>query len=280
MSKGEPLRLAWFATGTGATSPLLLRAALGEIESGGLNARIVVVFSNREPGEDDASDRYRALVKATGIPLVSLSDRRFRRERGGEVARKGAALPQWRLDYDRDVMRLLKRYPFDIGVLAGYKLIFGPEAAARWDLLNLHPAAPGGPKGVWQDVIWELIKQRAERAGVMIHLVTADLDEGPAVTYCTYPIRGPEFDSLWAAIEGRKADEVGAEERENNALFQAIRRHGVARELPLVIETLRAFADGRIQIAGKRIVDAAGDDFGALNLTQRIEQMVAAGADA
>lgn len=268
------LTLGWFATGTGTTSPKLLAAALDAVASGRLDARIAVVFCNREPAEDPMSDAYHHQVRASGIPLVTLSDRRFRREHGGQVARKGEPLPKWRPAYDREAMRLLEPYPFELGVLAGYKLIFCEEAAARWDLLNLHPAEPGGPKGIWQDVIWQLIETHAGRAGVMMHLATPELDEGPPVTYCTYAIHGPPFDALWKEAAGRTVDEIKAAEGEDNPLFQEIRRHGVAREIPLVIETLRAFADGRVRVAAKRVVDAEGQPAPPHDLTQVIELAV------
>lgn len=273
---GQVLRLAWFATGAGTTSPRLLRACLEAARSGRLDAAIAVVFVNREPGEDEGSDAYCAEVEASGVPLVRLSDRRFRRERGGEVARKGEALPAWRVEYDREVMRLLAPYEFDLGVLAGYKLIFGAEAATTWDLLNLHPAIPGGPIGVWQDVIWELIATGSDRAGVMMHLATPELDEGPVVTYCTYPIRGPDIDPLWRDVECRLPSEARDEKGEGLPLFKAIRNAGVAREIPLVIETLRAFADGRIRIHGKRVVDVDGVAIAGCDLTEEIERLVCA----
>ncbi len=269
------LRLGWFATSRGETSRKLLATAYDAIASGRLNARIAVVFCNRERGEDPNTDLFLDQVRSYGLPLVCLSSRDFRRRLGAPIARKDQPLPEWRRDYDREVMRLLDPYPFDIGVLAGYMLIFGEEAAARYDLLNLHPAAPGGPAGVWQDVIWQLIESRADRAGVMMHLATPELDQGPVVTYCTYPIRGPAFDPLWAQIEGRSVDEIKAAEGESNALFREVRRHGVAREIPFVVETLRAFAGGRLRIDGKRPVDAAGRPIAGYDLTPEIEQAVA-----
>ncbi len=269
------LRLGWFATARGETSRKLLAAACDAIDSGRLHARIAVVFCNRAPGEDPNTDLFLEQVRSRGLPLVCLSSRDFRRRLGAPIARKDQPLPDWRRDYDREVMRRLEPYPFDIGVLAGYMLIFGAEAAARYDLLNLHPAAPAGPKGVWQDVIWQLIESRAERAGVMMHLATPALDEGPVVTYCTYPIRGPAFDPLWAQIEGRSVDAIKAAEGESNALFLEVRRHGVAREIPLVVETLRAFAGGRLRIEGKRPVDAAGRALAGHDLTAEIERTVA-----
>lgn len=265
------LRLAWFATARGITSGKLFAAARGAIARGRLDAEITVVFCNRDPGEDSNTDAFLDQVRESGIPLVTLSSRDFRKQVGGRIARKGESLPQWRREYDREVMRALEPYPFDLGVLAGFMLIFGEEAAARWDLLNLHPAAPGGPVGMWQDVIWQLITDNADRAGVMMHLATPDLDQGPVVTYCTYPIRGSAFDPLWRDVECRPLGEARADKGEDLPLFKAIRRAGVAREVPLVIETLRAFADQRLRIARKRVVDATGRPIEGYDLSRTIE---------
>jgi len=269
------LTIGWFSTGRGPGSRKLLAAATNEIASGRLDARIPVVFCNREPGEDENTDLFLDQVRGCGLPLVSLSSRDFRRSRGEKPVLKGDLLPQWRNEYDGEAMHLLEPYPFDIGVLAGYMLIFTERFLSKYDLLNLHPAAPGGPKGIWQDVIWQLIETRAERAGVMIHLATPELDEGPAITYCTYAIRGPSFDPLWRDAESRTVEEIKATEGEANALFAEIRRQGVARELPLVIETLRAFAESRIRIGNKHPTDAARNPILPSDLTEAIERAVA-----
>lgn len=268
------LRLAWFATARGQTSGKLLAEAQNAIAAGHLDAEIAVVFCNRTPGEDQNTDVFLEQVQASGIPLVMLSSRDFRKQAGGAVARKGGDIPEWRRAYDREVMRVLEPYPFDVGVLAGYMLIFCDEAAAKWNLLNLHPAAPGGPVGMWQDVIWELIDTGADRAGVMMHLVTPDLDEGPVVAYCTYSIRGPSLDALWQDVECRTMDEARGEKGEDLPLFKEIRRQGVLRERPLVTETLRAFADGRIRIVDKRLIDASGNPVAGYDLTDEIEARV------
>jgi phosphoribosylglycinamide formyltransferase-1 len=108
----------------------------------------------------------------------------------------------------------------------------------------------------------------------MMHLATKDLDQGPPVTYCTYSIRGRAFDGLWAQVVGRSVAEVQASEGEDNRLFREIRRQGVMRELPLVVATLRAFADGKVRIAGGRVVDAGGLPIGGYDLTQEIDRLV------
>jgi folate-dependent phosphoribosylglycinamide formyltransferase PurN len=269
------LDIGWFSTGRGEGSRKLLAAVHREIAAGRLDARIAMVFCNRDPGEDEKTDIFLDLVRGYDLPLVTFSSRDFRRRLGEKPVRKGQTLPEWRSDYDREVMRLLETYPFEIGVLAGYMLIFAEEFAQTYDLLNLHPAAPGGPKGVWQDVIWQLIETRAERAGVMMHLATPELDEGPPVAYCTYSIRGDQFDDLWNEIEGRPLRDIQAQEGEKNQLFIEIRRHGVAREIPLVIETLRAFAEGRLRINAKRAVGTSGSPIAPFDLTEEIERTVA-----
>jgi phosphoribosylglycinamide formyltransferase 1 len=272
------LNIGWFSTGRGPGSRRLLAAVRDEISSGRLNARIAVVFCNRNEGEDENTDLFLAQVRGYGLPLVSLSSRDFRRRRGEKPVRKGELLPEWRSEYDREVMRLLEPYPFDVGVLAGYMLIFTDTFLRKYDLLNLHPAAPGGPKGIWQDVIWQLIEARAERAGVMMHLATPELDEGPPVAFCTYSIRGPAFDPLWQGAQGRTVEEIKATAGEEYPLFAEIRRHGLARELPLVLETLRAFAEARIRIAAKHPADSEGNPMPSFDLTPQIERAVASAA--
>ena len=269
------LDIGWFSTGGGEGSRRLLAAVNREITSGRLHARIATVFCNRAPGEDENSDVFLEQARGYDLPLVTLSSRDFRRRLGKKPVRKGEPIPEWRREYDREVMRLLEPHRFQIGVLAGYMLIFTEDFAQRYDLLNLHPAAPGGPKGVWQDLIWQLIETCAERAGIMMHLATPELDEGPAVTYCTYSIRGRSFDELWSEVGGWSVADIKAQEGEGNRLFAEIRRHGVAREIPLVIETLRAFAEGRVRIDAKRVVDSRGTPIAPFDLTTEIERSVA-----
>ncbi|MFQ5879185.1 MAG: phosphoribosylglycinamide formyltransferase [Dehalococcoidia bacterium] len=270
------LKIGWFSTARGQTSRRLLKAAQEAIQTGGLDARIIFVFSNREPGESPETDRFFEMVRGYGLPLLCLSSGRFRRERGLPPARAGEPLPPWRLEYDRHVMRLIEPYGFDLGVLAGYMLIVGHEMCGRYPLLNLHPAPPGGPAGTWQEVIWHLIATGAERAGAMMHLATPELDQGPPVTYCTYPIHGPDFDPLWEEVAGQKVEEIKARQGEENRLFSQVRRYGVARELPLVVATLRAFAEGRVRIEGGSVVDAQGRAISGYDLTAEIDRLAEA----
>ncbi|GAH20902.1 unnamed protein product, partial [marine sediment metagenome] len=179
------------------------------------------------------------------------------------------------LDYDREVMNRLQGSSADLCVLAGYMLIVGEEMCHRYNMINLHPAAPGGPKGTWQEVIWQLIDNQAEATGVMMHLVTPELDEGPPATYCTFPIRGKPFDRYWDEIKGHPVEEIREREGESNRLFRLIRKHGLAREFPLIISTLKAFGQGKIKITtGKKVVDSKGKPIKGYNLTDEIDKQL------
>jgi folate-dependent phosphoribosylglycinamide formyltransferase PurN len=142
-------------------------------------------------------------------------------------------------------------------------------------MLNLHPAAPGQPAGTWQEVTWQLIEQRADHGGVRIHLVTAELDEGAIVTYCTFPLRGPTIDLLWQTAEHRSISDIRENDGESFPLFQEMRRRGTARELPLVVETLRAFADGRLRLEEGRIMAGGTRVVHGFDLTPEIEGSLA-----
>lgn len=245
------------------------------IRGGGLQAEIAFVFSSRERGEAEPSDRFLELVQSYDLPLLTFSYSRYRRERNLPVVRVGEPLLPWRRDYDREVARLIEPYPFDVGMLAGFMLIFTDVVCERWPLLNLHPAAPGGPIGMWQAVIWELIAGRADRSGVTIFLCTTELDRGPTVTYCTYPLRGATLDPLWRLVKDRSVEEIKAAEGEEHPLFKEIRRQGATRELPLIVATLRAFADGRLRFQGLQVVSAGGTPIAGYDLTPEVEAAVA-----
>ena len=271
------LRIGWFSTGRGEGSRGLLSFVADAIESGRLDAQIEFVFSNREPGEAEGSDAFFELVASYALPLVTLSSTRYRREHGG------GTVSRHRGGFDREAMRLLERFNPDVCALAGYMLICSGEMCRRYPLLNLHGALPDGPTGTWQSVIWQLIESRATRTGSMIHLATEEVDRGPVLSHCELPIAGDGFDEEWRRIAGRGVDELKSEEGEDNGLFRLIRSEGYRREPYLLLETLRAVADGRLLVRPGETPDAGGDsrrDAGGLDLTAEIEAALASASPA
>lgn len=267
-------QMGWFSTGRDKAARDLLTIAQRSIALGEIRDDIAFVFCNREPGESKESDLFLRLVRNYGLPLVCFSYRKFKSARGMLNPRPDKPLPQWRLDYDREVTKRLQGFQPDLCVLAGYMLITGEEMCRKYNIINLHPAAPGGPVGTWQEVIWQLIESKADTTGVLMNLVTPELDKGPPATYCTFPIRGKPFDKYWAEIEGRSMEEVKESEGESNRLFKLIRKHGLAREFPLIISTLKAFSRGKVRIKEHRIVNTAGKPIRGYNLTKEIERVL------
>ncbi len=267
-------QFGWFSTGRGKGSRALLKAAQMSIKQSDINAEIAFVFCNREPGESTETDLFIEQIESYHIPLVCFSYQKFKAIKGTTSNQQGETLPQWRLDYDREVMARLKGFHHDLGVLAGYMLIVGKEMCQRSNMINLHPAAPGGPAGTWQEVIWQLIERDTRESGVMMHLVTPELDKGPVVTYCTFPIRGESFDRYWQEIKGKTVAEVKREEGGDNSLFKLIRKHGLAQEFPLIIATLKAFSQGKVKISNSKVVNRQGTPVNGCNLTDEINELV------
>ena len=185
------------------------------------------------------------------IPLLCLSHKKFKTVGQEELRRK----------YDREVNNKISSFACDVCVLAGYMLIVSQALCQQHDMINLHPAPPGGPVGSWQDVIWALIDTKSDTARAIMHLVTPELDKGPIVSYCLFPIKGEPFARYW-----RKGD--------RDALFRLIRRHELAREFPPITLTLQSLSRGDISIRAGAVTDAQGRATSGYNLTHRVDEEV------
>ena len=268
-------KIGWFSTGRGAGSRGMLKTTQDAIKSGELNAEIEFVYCARERGETEATDQYLDMVKGYGIPLVSFSYQRYRAKRGMPSPDLSQPLPQWRIDYDKEVLKLLSKFKPDLVLLAGLMIVTSPLMCEKYEIINLHPAAPGGPAGTWQQVIWKLIESKADTHGIKMHVAIPELDMGPTATYCTFPIRGRVFDKLWGEIEGKSVEEIKSVQGVENALFKTIREHGAIREVPLIIKTLKVFSEGKIKITKDRqVIDTAGRVIKGYDLTREIDAAV------
>ncbi len=261
--------MGWFSTGRDEAARELLQRVYENISNGVIPGRIGYVFCNRRPGEALESDRFIELVKTLDLKVTFLSSSEF------DPHLRLASPEIWRAKYHEEVMNRVHKYGAEVIVLAGYMLIVSPEMCKRYAIVNLHPAQPGGPKGTWQEVIWQLIRHRSSETGAMMHLVTEELDEGPPITYCTFPIRGKDFDPLWDDLEKRlikeSMDDVIGEQGEENPLFIEIRRQGVRREVPLIVYTLKALAEGRVRVMEGKLINQKGEEAGSILLNNEIE---------
>jgi folate-dependent phosphoribosylglycinamide formyltransferase PurN len=283
-----PARLGLFSTLTGPGSrDLVTRLARACADGGVPNAEIAFLLVNREAGESaDTDEAVRAVEGAFGYPVVRASAVRFEPEARKVARAAGAdgerALWAWR---DRFYASYADRLPpTELDLLVGDMWIWGPRQCAERRGVNLHPALPGAASGkMWFDVIWDLVAAGAEESGVMLHRVTTDVDEGPVVSYCRYPLRGEGLDALWASLPAdpvERAALVAAERSRKrdseHPLFRALRQKGAAREAPLLLATMRAVADGRLRLTDEGVLDAAGSTIaGGLDLTADVEAVVA-----
>ncbi len=252
------MNIGWFSTGRDEATRQLLQAVWDKSHSGDINGEISFVFSNHEPGEAKESDLFFELVRSYNIPLVCLSHKKFKTAKEEEDL---GIKKEWRIKYDREVHKKIEPFAPDLCVLAGYMLIVSEELCQKYDMINLHPAPPGGPTGSWQEVIWALIQNEAETTGTMMHLVTPELDRGPVISYCLFSIKGEPFTEYW-----RKDDK--------NMLFRLIRQHELVREFPLIILTLQALSQGDIGIKDGRVIDAQGKTISGYNLSGKVDEEV------
>jgi len=244
-----------FSTGRDIEAIQLFQEIYNSIKKGIVRGEIAYLFSNREEGEERITDSFLKLVRDCEIELITFSSKNFQREMRRqaieESKKMGGDSPlliQWRNEYDHEIR---VRIPASCDIyLIGYMLIMGREMCESYNILNLHPAPPGGPQGSWQEVMRKLIESNATEAGCMMHLVTPELDKGPPISYCTFSIVGRDYEPLWKEYYSTS---------NYSKLFSKIREEEFRRESPLVIHTIKAFADRKIWIEGKRVMTGEGE---------------------
>ena len=268
----------WFSSGRDQAAIDLFVAAQERMAGGFIPGRIAYVFCDREPGETSASDRFLAEVQARGVPLVTHSSRALRRQIGAGVPEVEA----FREAYDAQTITLLKDFAVEVVVLAGYMLILSHRLCRTFLCLNLHPAVPGGPKGTWQEVMWQLLAAGTREAGGMMHLATPELDMGPPVTYFRFPLTGPAFAPLWAQfaakLERHSLAAIQAREGEAEPLFASIRAAELRREFPLILLTLKDLAEGRFKLTWKGAFIDGRLTPGGVELTAQVEEFLKRGS--
>ena len=169
----EPLKLAVLISGNGSN----LQSIIDAIEQGRLNAQIKAVVSNN-------SAAY-GLVRATqhGLSTWVIDHRDY----------------QDREQYDGVLQHYLESVAADYIVLAGFMRILGPGIIKAFEhrILNIHPSLLPAYKGL--NTHQRALDDNATHHGVSIHLVTAELDDGPIICQAKYPVEaGDRVEDLQA----------------------------------------------------------------------------------
>ncbi len=270
--------VGWFSTGRDAAARNLLRAVYEKRHE--LGVYIPFVFCNYNRGEGagdrDYADRreFFDLVDDYGIPLVAVPWKPF----AGQYGTK------WRDAYGKAIESALRGLPDNLDVLAGFMLWVPDNVCQERKMLNLHPALPDGPKGTWQQVIWQLMEEDAKETGIMFHRVTKDLDRGPPVTFSRFPVRGVPYDRHWQDYRGQRSSLTLEQMKEkypdesfprgSHPLFRTIREQGEKREIPGLIYTIGEFANGNIRFYGDAVISRSRALEKGYDITDLVEEEI------
>ncbi|MFZ5638272.1 MAG: phosphoribosylglycinamide formyltransferase [Pseudomonadota bacterium] len=191
------LRIAVLASGAGTN----LQALIDAVAAGALDVDIVGAFS------DKATCAALRRARDAGIPAIALSPKAFADRTAFDAAffaEVDAASP-------------------DLIVCAGYMRIISAAEIARRPgrMINLHPSLLPAFKGL--DTHRRALDAGATEHGASVHVVTADLDDGPVIAQARVPVlAGDDVDALAARVR--------------------------AVEHPLLVETVRLLASGELRL--------------------------------
>ena len=150
------------------------RVKVGVLLSGrGSNFEAISEYKRKDP------DRaYDIALVASNVP-----------EARGLVLARRFGIPIWaqshkgmdRAAFDDLVDAELRRHGVEVVVLAGYMRLLSREFVEKWEgrVLNIHPSLLPAYKGL--DTHARAIQAGEEYAGCSVHIVTAELDDGPVV---------------------------------------------------------------------------------------------------
>ena len=161
-SAAGKVAVAVFISGRGSNLVALARAA----EAPGYPARIAVVVSDRA----DAAGL--AFAAGRGIPVAVVARRDHASREAFDAALEAAAL-------DRGA---------ELICLAGFMRILGAGFVGRWEgrMLNVHPSLLPAFHGL--DTHARALSAGVKLHGATVHLVTAELDDGPILAQAAVPV--------------------------------------------------------------------------------------------
>ena len=261
------LKIGWFSTGNGKGSLGFISFLLNQINKKSLNASLEFVFCNREFGEAAGSDEYINYVTENNINLVTLSSNNFQKKN------KYKKFSDCRELYDKEVLKLISEYEVDIIVLAGYMLILSEDLCTRFKFINLHPALPDGPKGTWEQVITQLIKNDQNYSGLNVHIVTKKLDAGKSIGYCKFPIKSIMHNDAWQQFYLESKKNFKNIIYEDLDLFTLIRNQILLREKYLLIIAINYLINNE-EILEKLFTQKVSTDFKSLDFSSEIEKLL------
>ncbi|MBN2168304.1 MAG: phosphoribosylglycinamide formyltransferase [Actinobacteria bacterium] len=133
-----------------------------------------------------------------------------------------------RPSYDTAIISILRDEEIDLVVLAGYMKLVGPELvlAYKGRIMNIHPALLPSFPGTHG--VKDALDYGVKVSGVTVHFVDEGLDTGPVI-----------------AQEAVAVEEDDSTELLHNRIHEA--------EYRIYPEAIRLFAEGRLEMAGRKV---------------------------
>jgi phosphoribosylglycinamide formyltransferase-1 len=245
-------RIGWFTTARGPGSYNLFTTMMERMHRGEIDARLSFVFINRDVKGNEYRKKIIKMAEDEGVPVILFPSDAFMPEL------KQKSLEEWRDAYGRGVRERISKYPMDLGVLAGYMLIIDPQTCREYNIINLHPALPDSYKGTWEEIVGQVVENNDAQYGATVHVCSPELDRGAIIAY-------DSFD-----VAPLKASFPSKEE-----LVKGIRAEEVAREAPLLMETIKMIVDGEVSLRGGQVLDRTGHHIDEYpNLADRVTKVL------
>jgi len=141
-------------------------------------------------------------------------------------------------DFDDQIIKLMEKHRANFLVLAGYLKMVGKDLVRKYKnrILNIHPALlPSfGGKGMYGHYVHEaVLKYGCKVSGVTVHLVDEEYDSGAPIIQRCVPVL-------------------------NNDTPETLAARVLEEEHKVFTEALSYFADGKIEINGRKVVFKVG----------------------
>ncbi len=197
------MNIAVLCSGNGTN----LQAIIDNVNNGYIPAKIAFVLSDKKKAF--ALER----AKKAGIETVTLDKKDYKN----------------REDFDREIVKHLKKKNIELVVLAGFMRLLSPYFIKEYRdrIINVHPALLPSFKGAHG--IKDTIDYGVKVTGVTVHFVDEHLDNGPIILQKTVEIK---------------------EDDTEETLLERVHKE----EHKVYPEAIKLFVEGKIKIKGRKVI--------------------------
>lgn len=197
------MNIALLCSGSGTN----LQAIIDKVNDGYIPAKIALVLS------DNSKALALSRAKTAGIETVVLNPKDYKA----------------REDFDKEVIKDLKKREVELVVLAGFMRLLSPYFIKEYKnrIINIHPALLPSFKGTHG--IKDALDYAVKITGATVHFVDERLDNGPII--------------LQSAVEVKDDDT-------EETLLERVHKE----EHRIYPEAVKLFAEGRLKIEGRKVI--------------------------